>query len=396
MGQRTNSGGLLDPEHVIGRDDLVARLWRRLETQSVMITAERRMGKTSIVRDKMGKQTPDGWKLIYLDLSRCTTPLEFVQTLLEHSRPLLGGAKNAKLRFGEFLNRLAGAEIDLGIGLKLPENLATHWKSLLLSLAEDLAAMKSPRLLLVFDELPLMLDAIKRRAKDGLDGEAVVMEILDTLRAIRQENDLRMIYTGSLGLHHVLTVLRDQGYQNDPANDMEVVDLKPLTPANAQSLATRLLAGEGLACPDPDAVAAHLARVTDGIPFYIQKTVSAMAYEEVPATVEGVDKCVAHRLIDLTDPWKLDYFVDRIDTHYPARLKPVAQAILDQLAAKDDQSLTELFEGLDPNSVETNPDEVRKTLSLLGLDHYITTDGETFRFRIGFIQRVWRARRRQS
>ena len=43
-----------------------------------------------------------------------------------------------------------------------------------------------------------MLDAIKRREGD-IAGEALIMELLDTLRAARQEHELRMIYTGSLG-----------------------------------------------------------------------------------------------------------------------------------------------------------------------------------------------------
>ena len=62
--QQANPGGILAPEEVVGRDKLVAQLWQILERRSLYITAERRMGKTCVVRDKMGKATPDGWQLI--------------------------------------------------------------------------------------------------------------------------------------------------------------------------------------------------------------------------------------------------------------------------------------------------------------------------------------------
>lgn len=382
---------------MVGRDILIVQLWRRLERQSITIIAERRMGKTSIVRDRMAKKPAPGWKVIYLDLSKCTTPLGFVQALLNEVRPLLSKGKQAQHRFKEFLSKLSGLEVDLGIGLKLPESLELHWKDLLLNLAEDVANLRDPRIALAFDELPLMLDAIKKRSPgDGVTGEAVVMEILDTLRAIRQECDLRMIYTGSLGLHHVLTVLREQGYQNEPANDMAVVDLNPLTHEDATKLVLLLLEGEGIVASDANALAAHLATVTDGIPFYIQKVVDEMALEGLEATPADVDRCLKERLRDLTDPWKLEYYLERIETHYPANLQPIAFSLLDQLAIHDAKSLTELFEGIDPEKIETDRESVRKVLSLLGLDHYIVANDTGYRFRLDFIRRVWQARRREN
>ncbi|MEZ5602385.1 MAG: hypothetical protein R3F36_16280 [Candidatus Competibacteraceae bacterium] len=41
------------------------------------------------------------------------------------------------------------------------------------------------------------------------------MDLLDTLRGLRQTHaNLRMIYTGSIGLHHIVTALREEGYVN--------------------------------------------------------------------------------------------------------------------------------------------------------------------------------------
>ena len=52
---RTNPGGGLAPEEVVGRDALIADLWDKLERHSVMMTAERRMGKTSVLRKMLAQ-----------------------------------------------------------------------------------------------------------------------------------------------------------------------------------------------------------------------------------------------------------------------------------------------------------------------------------------------------
>lgn len=396
--QHANPGGVLAPHEVIGRDRLVAKLWKRLERQSLYITAERRMGKTSVVRDKMGQNPPEGWKLIYLDVSRAVTPLQFVDALLEVSRPHLDGGKKAKFAFFDVLGKIGGTEFKAAVGVKLPDAFGLHWKTLLETLLRDLASLDT-KVVLAFDELPLMLDAIKRnqQAKQGnMAGEALIMELLDTLRAIRQEQQIRMIYTGSLGLHHVLTLLREQGYQNDPTNDMALIDLPQLTPEDATDLAHRLLRGEEIDCDDIDVVAGHLATVTDGIAFYIQHLVSELSMADQRTTKAEADRMLQKCLTDPLDRWHLNYYDERIDTHYPTAYRPIARAVLDQLTVGKPQNVEELTEGIDPTKIDRDPETVHKVLNLLGMDHYTSpdaTDPTRYGFRSHFIMTVWRTRR---
>lgn len=55
---RANPGGVLAPEDVIGRSGLIQHIWRVLETQSVVLTSERRVGKTSVIRKMVA--APEG------------------------------------------------------------------------------------------------------------------------------------------------------------------------------------------------------------------------------------------------------------------------------------------------------------------------------------------------
>lgn len=77
---KANPGGYIPPSEVIGRDQLLAQLWRVLKRQSLVLTAERRMGKTSILR-KMEAEAPAGVQVVFHELEHINTPLEFVQMM---------------------------------------------------------------------------------------------------------------------------------------------------------------------------------------------------------------------------------------------------------------------------------------------------------------------------
>jgi AAA+ ATPase superfamily predicted ATPase len=55
---KTNPGGQLAANEVIGRDRLIAKLWQILERQSLVLTAERRMGKTSVIKKMVAEPLP--------------------------------------------------------------------------------------------------------------------------------------------------------------------------------------------------------------------------------------------------------------------------------------------------------------------------------------------------
>ena len=79
---RVNPGGKIPPEDVLGRDKLIQRLWRVLERQSVVLSAERRMGKTCIVK-KMTAECPRDKLAVYRELEGVRTPLEFAQIVFD-------------------------------------------------------------------------------------------------------------------------------------------------------------------------------------------------------------------------------------------------------------------------------------------------------------------------
>jgi stage III sporulation protein SpoIIIAA len=57
---KANPVGQIDTQSVIGRERLIGLLWETVELQSLIITAERRIGKTTVMR-KLEREPSAGW-----------------------------------------------------------------------------------------------------------------------------------------------------------------------------------------------------------------------------------------------------------------------------------------------------------------------------------------------
>lgn len=386
---RANPGGQLAPSEVIGRDGLIARLWRILDRQSLVLSAERRMGKTSIIK-KMIAEAPGDKLPVYHDLEGLRTPLEFARAVFDDVDEHLSRMQRTAARVHEFARHLGGAEI--GGLFKLPDKIeAHHWKTLLTKTIEDLIEHQTRTVILFWDEMPMMLDNIKQ---DG--GEKAAMEVLDTLRALRQMHAaLRMVFTGSIGLHNVITSLKRAGYANAPINDMYIEDVPPLSPADARELARCLLQGEGIAAKDLTATSQAIAEAVDGIAHYVHHVADQMRTRGGEATPETAREIVDECLTDPLDRWHMRHYRERMDTYYTDDELPFALNLLDVLAAaKEPLAFADLFNLLKSRQVTEDVEAVRAVLTLLQRDHYVTQqkDGR-YSFRFPLIRRWWRLHR---
>jgi hypothetical protein len=380
---KANPGGEIAPAEVMGRDKLIFDLWRILEQQSVILSAERRMGKTSVIKKMRSEATAD--KLpIYRDLENIRSPLEFVETIFKDVEDYLSRLNRTAKKARAFLTQLGGTEFS---GFKLPEIAATHWKALLTQTIADLVEENQNRTVILFwDEVPYMLDNI---------GDAAAMELLDTLRSIRQMYPaVRMVYTGSIGLHHVLGVLRKAGYTNDPTNDMYVQDVPPLSAKDATNLARKLLEGENIQTPDIQGTAVFIADELSNIPFYIHHLIAKLKLRGGLGDIPAIQEIIVDCLDDPLNPWKMEHYRERLDNYYDDKQRPYALNLLDILAAADGSlSFDELFSGIKQESETQDKEMARKVLRLLEQDYYIYKKDGKYLFRYPLIQKYWKSLR---
>jgi hypothetical protein len=389
---RVVAGGKLNPAHVWDREVLIAQVWRTLESQSVYFTGERRMGKTSIL-DKMRAYPLDGAVLVYIDVEELQRPGEFAADVYEKvtaSLPALARtrgllARGLKSRFGV-------SKFGVGpVSVEFREMAEARWPEVLDELVAALGRREDdPQVVLCFDKLPQFLSNI---VAAGYPLEA--RRVLDKLRELRQSNvHVRMIYTGSIGLHHVETKLRELGSSWAPTNDMKKIDVPPFAEADAVGLAEVLLVNEGVQCdPVEGDVALAIASITDGVPYYIHLIVDALRSHAGPAKASSVREVVTAAINDPDDAWGFRHFVNRVPEYY-ANNADLAYAVLDivsQNIGTFDELMAKLPARADVDSRSGN--QVRAIVELLERDHYLTAEGGTLRFRRALLERAWRAKR---
>ena len=384
MNMKANPGGNLDPDNVYGRDQLIALLWERLENQSILMDAERRIGKTQVLR-KMLLQPKSGWKPIYRNVEQVHSAQEFAELVYDDVQQFLGKVERAKSFLRKFFEE---NETDY-VNLK-----GRTWKKLLTSAIEDLmASPREHRLVFFWDELPWMVQSIRRN-----EGSQLAVEVLDTIRSLRHEQtEFRVIFTGSIGLHHVLGKLSADGYPTSAKNDMFPVTVTPLAPPDAERLAADLLDGEKIKCTSRDDAAATIAEEVDYIPFYVHHVVAGLRIEQLPATESNIKDFVARRLVDASDPWQLAHYRTRLSTYYPDNddARNVA-IILDVLThteePADSLSVDEILERASSRgSTVKDRDDLLRLLRLMDADHYLSRDTDGgYRFRFPLIRRWWK------
>jgi hypothetical protein len=384
---RVRLSGNPSPEDVIGRDQIIASLWERLAQGSAVITAERRMGKTSVIQ-KMNAQQPPNFVGDYQDLEEISTPEELVRNIYNKICEVL----STQQRFKQVLQNLLkdwGGEKFLSVGLPHPK---ISWQQNLQIIIKDLSSQLDPNEIWIFfwDELPLAVEKIRVNS-----GASAAMSVLDNFRAIRQTyNNIRMVYTGSIGLHHVIGKLRDAGYTNSPINDMYKLNLPPLANEDALYLAQQLLIGENIATTSITEVGNGIVEAVNGIPFYIHHVVYLLNGCSSPVNILDIDTVITNALEEV-NVWELGDYEERIQKYYLESNYKLALLALDKLAISEKLlSFTELLDLARAEIDVVDKEDFRKVLKLLEQDHYVSREvGGGYYFRFQLVKKYWQIQR---
>lgn len=366
-----NAGGTLSLEHIVGRDSACDTVLATLGGQSVVLTGERRMGKTSLARLVEAAARRQGWTVVRLSAEGYRSVDELADALTRQFEQLEGPLKRAAAEIRE--------RVSLSVG---PVQVSGRAKS---GSFEDVieAALKAAdgRLLLILDELPLFARSVNQSSSDPEGGTAA----LHLLRRLRSEHEgFRMLCLGSVGFHHVIR--EASGVLNDTAR----TQLGPLEADDGAYLAGCLLLGADL--PHDDGLAARVSNSVEAVPYYIHKVVQSLLPTGEEVSEDRVEAVVEAALTAPDDPWDLRHYRDRLSLYYNSLEAPVAQSVLDAIASVPDPlPLAEIIQRAQLASGPDVVDEtiVRDVVERLQDDHYLVRDGEKRRFAFDLIRRAW-------
>ncbi|MCY4325494.1 MAG: hypothetical protein OXC81_05675, partial [Betaproteobacteria bacterium] len=359
-----NPGGRLDIKDVIGRDREIKRYWGILQRQGLVISAERRIGKTHIVL-KMQQECGADWLVIYQDLEDVHSLAGLVRSIREAFIKHSGGSsfKEKANWLTSFLPESIGS-IDLGtVGQDACFALLDKTCA---SLIEKAGGRK---VLLLWDEFPLMLENIRRR-----ETEDVVLRLLDSLRALRSTHasSLRFLFTGSIGLHLVLRNLHRSGGTNDSVNDMFSLTVPPLTPESTCQLAAGLLRNTQAAAGQIPGLAKLIAEEVGGFPYHVHHVIDQLAQLPRPPQDTDIARAIDDIISAPADPVHMSHNNERLFSYYSDQERQLARIMLNALAGQQQpvsrENLLNLCRHCD---TELGDDRFGEILSILQKDHYI-------------------------
>lgn len=359
------------------------QIWRKLETNHLLMLAPRRIGKTSLIYRLRETSRTHGFLSVYCSFAGCADERECVRELFKALHPL----QTISQKFGQ---TFAGIKsIKLAGSVEWTTERADNWRSAGEEIGEALSASEDNWLICI-DELPVFVVKLQQQ---GETGRQRARTFLYWLRDLRQRHFQRVkwLLAGSIGLDTMTARLRI----GDSINDLEPYRLDAFTPQSATQFLTRLAQSYDLPLDQPT-LTRMLERVGWPVPYYLQLLFSTLrdAYldEGTPPSPAAVDAAF-NKLLGQGAGAYFDYWRQRLDDELGQPEAGYAQRLLDAICRSDDglardeagQSLHALIHDIDDRQRM-----VRHLLGILESDGYLVRlDTGRYAFRLEWLRMYW-------
>ncbi|RDB07538.1 ATP-binding protein [Runella aurantiaca] len=253
------------------RNDIVHEIYEALEEgQNLLLSAPRRVGKTSIIHYLKDNPTHE-YYCVYVDTEDVIDSQTFFKVLLkaifdiENKNRFLKTIEKAGKKIKGFLSSIDNVEVG---GVKIDFNEKADEKLDYYEKFKDFLEkvdLDNRKILLMIDEFPVTIEHIRDE-----QGEQAARNFLKQNRAIRQNDKynqkIKFIYTGSIGL---LSVVKKLNATAD-VNDIQTYKLRPLSLKDALELAKTLLENYQIEASEEALTYLLKEKIEWLIPFHIQ------------------------------------------------------------------------------------------------------------------------------
>ena len=299
----------------------------------VLLTGQRRMGKTSIARELGRRLESQGWTSLFTDVEDATCPEDVIADIAEAVHPIRSISSRFAATMGRWLDENVEEISASDFRVKIRAGLSGSWRRYGADLIGRCAEHDQP-VLLVIDELPIFL---MRMLRDD-EGVRRVDEFLSWLRGVFQGIDGRspvLVVSGSIGLAPLVQRIGIP----DRINYLYPYRLGPWDrPASVECF--RLLANSyGLRTEDGVADAVYEA-LGIGIPHHVQSYFAhlhdfAVMRNLVRVTVEDVAEVYRTELLGPSGQNDLLHYETRLADALEGETYRIALEILADAATQD-------------------------------------------------------------
>lgn len=392
------NGNVVEGDRFWDREMDIELLTSKLaEGAHVLLVAQRRMGKTSLMKEVKRRQA-GRYTCLFIDLQKASTAEDAIVEISLALKPYKTLWKKTKDLFANAIGIIINGieELTLGeIGIKLRAGLTSgNWSEKGDALFTILAESELPVLLLV-DEVPLMINRMLKGDDFKITHErkAKVDEFMSWLRknSLAHQGKIRIVLSGSIGFE---PILRQAGL-SATINNFLPFDLKPWEPETAIGCLQALANEYGVNFKD-QAEAAMVARLGCCIPHHVQMFFSHVhdrckrrgRMEFYP---DEVSEIYESEMLGIRGHVELTHYEDRLKLVIGPELYPLALEILTETATAGSltrEALVALLKGYEfaERNVREASEEIMRVLEH---DGYIKAGKDGYVFESHLLKDWW-------
>ncbi len=394
---RNITGSPVEKNDFFDRPRDIARLQRELANgANLLLTAPRRVGKTSLALRLCELERQAGRSAIFMNVEGCHDELAFAERLVDglsesglHPEAL----SRVSLAFRKARQAFSGmkvgaAGVDMEMGAAEDPDHSTLGRALE-SIFRKIESGGKP-VLLAIDEMPELLLALGKEEH----GTERVSRLLHWLRALRQtyRQQVRWIFLGSIGLDSFV----DDRNLRKTINDLTGLNLEALSADEADRFLSELSAGNALPLSAAQR-ALIIGRVGWPLPHHLQIVFHALVDSgTTQANAAAVEAAFTHLLLpgnlSQFDTWR-----QRLDEQFGQSDATAAKDILRHLSQHPDgrerahilNALMSTRQTADSAAVE---DQLARLLLMLQRDGYLLESAGRYAFRSFLLREYWHRR----
>ena len=353
------------------RDVELEALRERVEHGThTLLTAQRRMGKTSLVRELLRRLECEGkFATIFVDLEAADTPQNAVAEIGARSMSVRGAWHRIRSGFANVLSGVVDRVDTLSVAelhVKLRAGIdAGNWQQkgdeILQALAEN-----DPPVVVVLDELPILANRLLK------------------------------------GQDYRITPKRRQAGLSAHANIFAPFDLKPWDEETASNCLAALASNYSLDLPS-DVRGDMCRRLRCNVLHHVQQFFDCL-HERLrharrrEASLEDVEQAYVEEMLGPRGQIDLDHYESRLKTVLGTGLYRIALELLTEAAVQGGtlpRTAVEQHRERFPAEADADPAPVESVLNVLEHDGYLARQDGDYRFVSGLLEDWWRARHGQ-
>ena len=400
------SSNWVDGDRFFDREVELRLLRQRVENGThTLLTAQRRMGKTSLVRELLRRLDEDGeFATVFMDLEGAMDAEDAVAEMAARARPLqgVGGRIASWLRHGvrdvrDNIEELGFSELRVKLRAGLD---AGNWQRIGDQVFEALGSNDRP-VVLAIDELPILVNRLLKGHEYRVTPErlAVTDGFMGWLRKCCQayEGKVCLIISGSVGLEPVLSQARLSAH----ANVYTPLDLGPWSQDVAEECLAALARGYRI-CLTGEIRREMCRRLRCCVPHHVQLFFHHL-YEHLvrnqrhEATLDDVELVYQRDLLSVRGQASLVHYEERLrmvlgDEGYTEALSLLSEAVVS--GGRLTRDVIESYRG--DAAAKGAEDNVVTVLYVLQHDGYLEECPGGYAFVSGLLEDWWRARHGRS